>query len=107
MEWRICMLKSRIIPVLLLKNGRMVKGRQFHDFRDTGDPVSASKVYNHQDADELTFVDIEASRQGCRKNREELYRIIENVSEVCFKPLCVGGGVDTVEIGRASCRGRG
>lgn len=91
------MLKSRIIPVLLLKSGRMVKGRRFHDFRDTGDPVSTAKVYNHQDADELIVIDIEASRQGCRKNRGNLYRIIERVSEVCFMPLCVGGGVDSVE----------
>ena len=91
------MLKSRVIPVLLLQNGRMVKGRQFTDFRDTGDPVSASKVYNHQDADELVFIDIEASRAGARKDREVLYRIIENVSVVCFMPLCVGGGVDSVD----------
>ena len=91
------MLKSRIIPVLLLKGGRMVKGRQFGHFRDTGDPVSASKVYNHQDADELIFIDIEASRPGCQRNRTGLYRIIEKVSEVCFMPLCIGGGVDSVE----------
>jgi len=91
------MLKARVIPVLLLRDGRMVKGRQFKDFRDTGDPVSASKVYNHQDADELVFIDIEASRAGVRKNRAALYRIIEKVSVVCFMPLCVGGGVDSVD----------
>lgn len=91
------MLKCRIIPVLLLKNGRMVKGKQFQDFRDTGDPVSASKIYNHQDADELVFIDIEASRPGSIKDRKVLYRVIEQVSEVCFMPLCVGGGVDSVE----------
>ena len=83
--------------MLLLQNGRMVKGQQFHDFRDTGDPVSASKVYNHQDADELVFIDIDASRPECHKRREDLYRIIEKVSEVCFMPLCVGGGIDSVE----------
>ncbi|MFH1800835.1 MAG: imidazole glycerol phosphate synthase cyclase subunit [Candidatus Omnitrophota bacterium] len=93
----VVVLKSRIIPVLLLKAGRMVKGRQFKDFRDTGDAVSAAKVYNHQDADELVFIDIEASRPGYKKNRAELYRVVEKVAEVCFMPLCVGGGVDSVE----------
>lgn len=91
------MLKSRIIPVLLLKNGRMVKGKQFTHFRDTGDPVSASKIYNHQDADELVFIDIEASRPGSVRDRKILYQIIQKVSEVCFMPLCVGGGVNSVE----------
>jgi cyclase len=91
------MLKSRIIPVLLMKGGRMVKGRRFTDFRDTGDPVSAAKVYSHQDADELILIDVEASRPGSQKNRRELYRVIEKVSEVCFMPLCVGGGVNSVQ----------
>lgn len=90
------MLKSRIIPVLLLKDGRMVKGQQFKNFRDTGDPVSAAKVYNAQDADELIFIDIEASRSGSVNHGETLYRIIQGVSEVCFMPLCVGGGIDNL-----------
>jgi len=86
------MLKARVIPVLLLKNGRMVKGQQFRDFRDTGDPVSAAKVYNHQDADELVFIDIEASREGL-KDRQNLYKVINRVSEECFMPLTIGGGI--------------
>lgn len=83
------MLKKRIIPVLLLKNGRMVKGVQFDNYRDTGDAVSASRIYNAQYADELMFIDIEASGAG----RGALLHVIEEVSEECFMPLTVGGGV--------------
>lgn len=83
------MLKTRVIPVLLLKNGRMVKGVQFNNYRDTGDAVSASRIYNAQYADELMFIDIEASGAG----RSGLLHIIEEVSEECFMPLTVGGGV--------------
>lgn len=90
------MLKTRIIPVLLLKNGRMVKGKKFTDFRDTGDPISAAKVYNNQDADELVFIDIEASNNN-DYNRKKLYELISKVSEECFMPLTVGGGVNSVD----------
>mgnify|MGYP001206619555 CR=1 FL=1 len=83
------MLKTRIIPVLLLRNGRMVKGRQFRDFRDTGDPVSAARIYNAQYADELVFLDIEASAEG----RGTLVDMIQRVSRECFMPLTVGGGI--------------
>ena len=85
------MLKRRIIPVLLLKGGRMVKGRRFTGFRDTGDPVSAARIYNAQKADELAFIDIEASVD----NRGSLLSIIERVAEECFMPFTVGGGVRT------------
>lgn len=74
----------------------MVKGKQFADFRDTGDPVSASKIYNYQDADELVFIDIDASNSKI-KDRNKLYNLIEKVSEECFMPLTVGGGVDSIE----------
>jgi imidazole glycerol-phosphate synthase subunit HisF len=87
------MLKKRLIPVLLLKNSRMVKGRQFHDYRDTGDPVSAAKIYNAQKADELMFLDIDASRDG----RSTLLQVVEKVSKECFMPFTVGGGIRTVE----------
>jgi len=86
------MLKRRIIPVLLLKGGRMVKGRQFSEFRDTGDPVSASRIYSAQKADELVFIDIEASGQ----NRATLTSLIERVSEECFMPFTVGGGIRSI-----------
>lgn len=83
------MLKKRIIPTLLLKKGRMVKGRQFKDFKDTGDPVSAARIYNAQKADELVFIDIEASTN----DRGLLFSIIEKVAEECFMPFTVGGGI--------------
>lgn len=86
------MLKKRIIPCLLLKNGRMVKGKQFTDFIDTGNPVTAAKVYNAQTADELLFIDIEASREG----RSTLIDFIEKTSKEVFMPFCVGGGIKDV-----------
>jgi len=90
------MLKKRIIPKLLLKNGRMVKGLEFQDFRDTGDPVSASRIYNHQYADELVFLDIDATVSG----QSELLSVIEKVSSECFMPLSVGGGIQTLDMAR-------
>lgn len=87
------MLKKRLIPVLLLKQGRMVKGTQFQNYRDTGDPISAARIYNAQKADELAFLDIDASRE----HRGTLLSIIEKVSEECFMPFTVGGGVRSVE----------
>ena len=87
------MLKQRIIPSLLLKDGRMVKGRKFAEFRDVGDPVAAAKVYNAQKVDELMFLDIRPTRES----REKVCRIIEAAACECFMPLTVGGGVQTVE----------
>jgi cyclase len=87
------MLKARIIPVLLLRNGRMVKGRQFQDFRDVGDPVSAARIYNAQNADELVILDIDATDQG----RGALLNVISRISEECFMPLTVGGGIRSSE----------
>ena len=86
------MLKARIIPILLLKNGRMVKGKQFSDFRDTGDPVFASRIYNAQFVDELIFLDITATNEG----RETNFEIIELVSKECFMPLTIGGGISNI-----------
>lgn len=85
------MVKKRIIPVQLLLDNRLVKTVQFNDYRDVGDPVMSSKVYSNQDADELVFLNI---------NREErtiapLIQLIEKVSEVCFMPLALGGGIRT------------
>jgi cyclase len=85
--------KLRIIPVLLLKKGRMVKGKQFSDFRDTGDPIFASRIYNAQYVDELIFLDIDATNE----KRETNFSVIEEVSKECFMPLTIGGGVSTVE----------
>ena len=91
MGWSV--LKKRVIPTLLLSNGRMVKGRQFKDYRDTGDPVSAAKIYNAQYADELIFIDINSGD----KNRKLLIQILEKVASECFMPLTIGGGIDSVE----------
>jgi cyclase len=91
------MLKHRIIPTLLLKDGRMVKSRQFTNYRDVGDPVTAARVYDAQRADELIFLDISASQEG----RGVLFDIIRRVSDECFMPLGVGGGIRSVEDIRA------
>lgn len=87
------MLKKRVIPVLLLSNGRMVKGRQFKDFRDTGDPRSAARIYNAQYADELAFIDIQASLES----RGALLDIVARAASECFMPLTVGGGITQIE----------
>ena len=89
------MLKKRIIPTLLLSNGRMVKGKQFANFRDTGDPVSAARIYNAQNADELFFLDIDANRNGSVFN--VLETTVYSVAKECFMPLTVGGGVDSID----------
>lgn len=86
------MLKVRIIPVLLLSGDRMVKGKQFDNYRDTGDPVSASKIYNTQYVDELVFLDINASNEG----RSADVNIIKKVSKVCQMPFTIGGGVNSI-----------
>jgi imidazole glycerol-phosphate synthase subunit HisF len=87
------MLKHRIIPILLLKDGRCVKGKRFSDYRDTGNPVTAAKVYDAQRVDELMFLDILASREG----RDTLLHIVTETAEECFMPLTVGGGVKDIE----------
>lgn len=87
------MLKKRLIPSLLLLDGRCVKGRQFADFRDTGNPLTAARVYDAQGADELIFLDINASAEG----RNTTLEVVHRVAEECFMPLCVGGGVQSVD----------
>lgn len=87
------MLKNRIIPILLLKDGRMIKTIQFDKFRDVGDPVTTARVYNAQRADELMFLDISASSE----ERKILLSIVRESAEECFMPLSVGGGIRTLE----------
>ncbi len=87
------MLKKRLIPVLLLKNGRMVKTIQFDRLRDVGNPVTAAKIYDAQTADELAFLDILASVE----ERNILFDILDRVTEQCFMPLTVGGGIKTLD----------
>jgi imidazole glycerol-phosphate synthase subunit HisF len=91
MGWKV--LKKRIIPVLLLKNGRMVKGQQFNAYRDTGEPVSQAKIYNAHNTDELVFLDIEATSLG----RSSLIDLISRVAQECFMPLSVGGGISSLD----------
>lgn len=87
------MLKYRIIPILLLQNGRLVKTIQFDRYRDVGDPVKTAMIYDAQRADELVFLDIEASEE----NRGTLLNLVRQVSSECFMPLAVGGGIRTVD----------
>lgn len=87
------MLKKRIIPVQLLLDGRLVKTRRFGEFRDVGDPVKSSAVYNSQYADELVFLNIARDAPSVTP----LARVLERVSEVCFMPLAIGGGIRSFE----------
>lgn len=87
------MLKARIIPCLDVKEGRVVKGINFVDLVDAGDPVEAAAAYDAAGADELCFLDITASHE----DRGILLDIVQRTAERCFMPLTVGGGVRTVE----------
>ncbi|WP_455198281.1 imidazole glycerol phosphate synthase subunit HisF [Kaarinaea lacus] len=86
-------LAKRIIPCLDVDNGRVVKGVQFVDIRDAGDPVEVAKRYDEQGADEITFLDITASSD----DRETMVHVVEEVAGQVFIPLTVGGGIRTVE----------
>src|SRR6202451_707579 len=87
------MLKTRIIPCLDVKDGRVVKGVNFVDLVDAGDPVEQARLYDKEGADELCFLDITASSD----NRDTLYDVVARTAEQCFMPLTVGGGVRAVE----------
>ena len=87
------MLTKRIIPCLDVKNGRVVKGVRFRDHRDAGDPVAMAAAYNESGADELVFYDITASSDG----RSIMERIVSNTADQIFIPLCVGGGIRTLD----------
>ena len=87
------MLKNRIIPCLDVKNGRVVKGINFVDLKDAGDPVEQAKIYSDGGADEICFLDITASNE----NRDTIYDVVKKTSKKCFVPLTVGGGVRSVD----------
>jgi cyclase len=87
------MLKMRVIPCLDVKDGRVVKGVNFNDLVDAGDPVAQARFYDEQGADELTFLDITASSD----DRDTLFDVVSRTAEQVFMPLTVGGGVRTVE----------
>ncbi len=87
------MLAKRIIPCLDVKEGRVVKGINFLNLRDAGDPVEQAAIYDQAGADELTLLDITASHEG----RSTLLEVVRRVSDAIFIPFCVGGGIRTVE----------
>ena len=87
------MLKNRIIPCLDVKNGRVVKGINFVDLKDAGDPVEQANIYSDGGADEICFLDITASNE----NRNIIYEVVEKTSKKCFVPLTVGGGIRSVD----------
>ena len=89
--------RIRVIPCLDVKDGRVVKGVNFVDLRDAGDPVEAARAYDAAGADELCFLDISASHEG----RGTLLNIVARTAEVCFMPLTVGGGVRSADDARA------
>jgi cyclase len=91
------MLKTRIIPCLDVADGRVVKGVNFVDLRDAGDPVEQAQAYDAAGADELCFLDIHATHE----NRGTMYDLATRTAEQCFMPLTIGGGVRTVEDVRA------
>ncbi|HZQ13038.1 MAG TPA: imidazole glycerol phosphate synthase subunit HisF [Pseudolabrys sp.] len=87
------MFKVRVIPCLDVKDGRVVKGVNFVNLRDAGDPVEAAIAYDAAGADELCFLDITASHE----NRDTIYDVVQRTAEACFMPLTVGGGVRSIE----------
>lgn len=89
--------RVRVIPCLDVRDGRVVKGVNFVDLKDAGDPVEQAKAYDEAGADELCFLDISASHEG----RGTLLDVVRRTAEVCFMPLTVGGGVRSVEDARA------
>ena len=87
------MLKNRIIPCLDVKNGRVVKGINFVDLKDAGDPVEQASIYSNGGADEICFLDITASNE----NRNTIIDVVSKTAERCFVPLTVGGGIRTID----------
>lgn len=87
------MLKTRIIPCLDIDKGRVVKGVNFVDIVDAGDPVEQAKIYNDQGADEICFLDITATHEG----RDTIIHMVEEVSQQVFMPMTVGGGISSIE----------
>ena len=94
------MLKVRVIPCLDVKDGRVVKGVEFLNLRDAGDPVEQASAYDAAGADELMFLDITASHEG----RAAILDVVARTADVCFMPVSVGGGIRTVEDARRLLR---
>jgi cyclase len=94
------MLKVRVIPCLDVKDGRVVKGVEFVNLRDAGDPVEQARAYDAAGADELMFLDITASHEG----RAAILDVVARTADVCFMPVSVGGGIRTVDHARLLLR---
>lgn len=88
------MLKQRLIPTLLLRDNRLVKGVNFDNYRETGNPVSAARIYNAQYVDELIIIDIDATNE----QRSFSSVIIDKISKECFMPLTIGGGINSIKV---------
>jgi len=86
-------MNKRIIPILLLKDGALVKGEKYKDFRYLGDPINAIKIFNDKEVDEIFFLDISANKT----NRPISIELVEQLSEECYMPFGVGGGITNVE----------
>lgn len=87
------MLKTRVIPILLLQNGGLVKGEKFKKHKYVGDPINAVRIFNEKEVDELAFIDISATTE----NRDPDYAFIEDIATEAFMPIAYGGGVNKVE----------
>ena len=87
------MLKQRVIPALLLKNGGLVKTIKFANPKYVGDPINAIKIFNEKEVDELIVLDIDATKS----NQEPNFELVEEFASECFMPLCYGGGIKSVE----------
>jgi cyclase len=94
------MLKVRLIPCLDVKDGRVVKGVEFVNLRDAGDPVEQARAYDAAGADELMFLDITASHEG----RAAMLDVVARTADVCFMPVSVGGGIRSVDNARLLLR---
>jgi cyclase len=87
------MVRKRIIPTLLVSNGKLVKTKNFQHYKYVGDVVNAIKIFNEKEVDELILIDIEASKNSSSIN----YKLIENCATECFMPLCYGGGIKNID----------
>lgn len=87
------MLRTRVIPCLLLKDGGLVKGIEYKNHKYVGDPINAIKIFNDKEVDELIVLDILASKNGMGPN----FTLVEQFASECFMPLCYGGGIETIE----------
>jgi imidazole glycerol-phosphate synthase subunit HisF len=90
------MLRKRLVPILLLKEGGLMKSKMFSDWKYIGDPINTAKIFNDKDTDELVVLDVDATRL----QREPDFEFLKELAAECFLPICYGGGVTSVEIAK-------